>query len=58
MKFDGDLMTQAGGTGIDWDWNGNLVQKDETTDTNLVYNWDNKLRSAASPPLRRAEPAT
>jgi len=33
-------------------WNGNLVQKDETAtaDTNLVYNWDNKLRSAARYP--------
>ena len=51
--FVGDLMDSASGGdnfNLEWDWNGNLTKKDETADTNLIYNWDNKLRSAAYGP--------
>jgi RHS repeat-associated protein len=44
-----DLMHTASGGysfSLTWNSNGNLTKKDEVTDTNLFYNWDNKLRFA------------
>lgn len=41
----GDLMTEANGVTLDWDWNGNMLNLPyDATDVDLIYNWDNKLR--------------
>jgi RHS repeat-associated protein len=43
-----DLMNTASGGGnfaLTWNANGNLAKKDDINDTNLFYNWENKLCS-------------
>ncbi len=45
FSYNGHLMTDADGNSLSWDENGNLLI---SVDANLVYNWDNKLRSASS----------
>ena len=50
FSYTGHQMTDAGGESfdLDWDENGQLTLNDQTAgdDTDLVWNWDNKLRQA------------
>jgi len=43
FSYDGHLMKDADGNSLSWDENGNMKSGVSAT---LVYNWDNKLRSA------------
>ena len=41
----GDLMTDANGVSLDWDWNGNM-ESGLPARSGFDYNWDGKLRYA------------
>ncbi|MBN1766614.1 MAG: RHS repeat-associated core domain-containing protein [Sedimentisphaerales bacterium] len=43
--YDGNIMTQAEGTALTWDENGNMT---DGIDTDISYDWDNRLSSATS----------
>ncbi len=49
FDYDGHLMIEAGSVTLNWDENGNMENLPYSGVTSeLIYNWDNKLRSATN----------